>query len=95
MTKFFFKDVASTGRLKQDFERDIRVAGLDDITPAKVLVIDLIYITNMVIAIKKMNFSSGDFEHGGGREDNLLPGEFRGGKCEFKLSPFCLQFMKM
>ena len=33
------KEVASTGRLKEDFSRDKRVDGLDDITPAKVFII--------------------------------------------------------
>ena len=35
----FPKEVASTGRLKEDFSRDKRVDGLDDITPAKVFII--------------------------------------------------------
>ena len=46
--------MASTGRLKEDFNRDKRVAGLDDITPAKVFIIYLTNIIIMVIVVVKM-----------------------------------------
>ena len=44
------KEVAGTGRMRDDFNRDKRVAGLDDITPAKVFTIIGIII-NIIIVI--------------------------------------------
>ena len=50
-----FKEVAGTGRMRDDFNRDKRVAGLDDITPAKVfsiigIIINLISIIMVITA---------------------------------------------
>ena len=47
-----FKEVASTRRLEEDFNTDKRVAGLDDITPAKVFIINLMNIIMIIIVVK-------------------------------------------
>ena len=51
------KEVAGTGRMRDDFNRDKRVAGLDDITPAKVFTIIgiIINIINIILVIIVIN----------------------------------------